>query len=199
MVQARRPLSYPESTIRRDLNEGVTDIFDDFLNQEFGPLALQLSNEGLNDYNDDIPYFNHQDLVNLLKSSALSTTPSTLKAKSPSITTITSAVSVSATTLRIYQKAVISSRPSPLTTFPPPSSTISTILSYTTDTTPIDFTTIDPKNTVSSDFFETIDFKNFDISFERNEAPTRAPTGPASAIILTKSLTPVQRSRQMHP
>lgn len=49
-------------------------MIDGNLNEEFGNLALHLTNEGLDDRNKDIPYFNHEQLTDLLKTTTIPTT-----------------------------------------------------------------------------------------------------------------------------
>ncbi|EYC38798.1 hypothetical protein Y032_0694g1592 [Ancylostoma ceylanicum] len=84
-IKSKRPLNYAEVSIQQNLEQGVTDIFDDYLNREFGPLQITIPGSSAQSNDKDIPFFRVEDLLNV-DILAVASQPSQTPAPQPPLT-----------------------------------------------------------------------------------------------------------------
>ncbi|KIH46766.1 retroviral aspartyl protease [Ancylostoma duodenale] len=61
-IRSKRPLNYAEHAIQQDLEHGVTDIFDDYLSREFGPLRIEILRDQNQLKSRIVPFFQEEDI-----------------------------------------------------------------------------------------------------------------------------------------
>ncbi|EPB77487.1 hypothetical protein ANCCEY_03470 [Ancylostoma ceylanicum] len=143
----KRPLNYAELSIQQDLDQGTTDIFDEYLTKEFGALEIEIPTSG-EQPSRIIPFFQNEDILTTPPPPTTSaptqsaTKPQTTTAPSPSTikirTTTTMKATPTSTTIKTPIITTPPPRPTTTTTITP---TPTTIIAYITRTTPILFTT----------------------------------------------------------
>ncbi|EYC34077.1 hypothetical protein Y032_0001g232 [Ancylostoma ceylanicum] len=162
---SKRPLNYAELSIQQDLEQGTTDIFDEYLAKEFGALEIEIPTSG-NQLSRIIPFFQSEDLLRLdLPTPPPPTTsaptqpvtkPQTTTAPTPSTTKIQTPATTKTTPTPTTIKTPIITIPRPTTTTtvtPTPTTKIvyiteiSPILSTTPTPSPPTTTTLNPPTT----------------------------------------------------
>ncbi|KAL6728867.1 hypothetical protein Aduo_010600 [Ancylostoma duodenale] len=137
-IPSKRPLNYAELSIKQDLEQGTTDIFDEYLAQEFGALEIEIPTAGKQP-NRIIPFFQNEDLLNL----DLSTTPlPTTSTQPPSTTKIQTTTTTKTTPTTTTMKAPMITTPRPTTTTTITPTPTTKIVYTTTKTTPTLSTTL---------------------------------------------------------
>lgn len=149
-------------------------MFDDYLNDEFGILALHLTNEGLDDRNKDIPYFHHEQLADPLKTTAASTILPPSSASPTQVYEYTRARTSPSTPIITFAFTIVSSTAAAPTVTPERPTT-------TTRVSPPPFQVI-------------IDFHNFDAPLERCHRPQDVLYHPTSVPTIIPPETPLSRA-----
>ncbi|CAJ0595132.1 unnamed protein product [Cylicocyclus nassatus] len=177
-IETKRPLNYAERSLLQDLEQGITDVFDKYLSDEFGILKLDINSDPANLKGKPSPYFQAKDLekenvtnqieadpfASIERERLKSTTPrpstiaiSTAKTitKFPTTTTTTSKTTTSTTT----KTAPTTSTLSPITRSPviippvhviPETKSLNPIGFYTTTTTKPTTTTMRVTTTIAA-------------------------------------------------